>query len=466
MSRHQPDRRRFRVPRCSSRVAFWLQISILVELLASSSVPTPLYSIYQARWGITPITITVVFAVYAFAVLSALLVVGKLSDHIGRRPVLFAALAVQLVALVVLVSASGMGMLTAGRVLQGLSTGSAVGAIGAALIDIDAARGTVANGVGPMTGTGSGALISGVAIQYLPAPTHLIYVALIGVVVIQLVGLTLVGETVTRKAGALAALKPELGIPARARRAFLAAVPALIAVWSIAGFDGSLGPSLARELAGSSSYVLGGLPLTFLASGAATSIFLTRNVEPQRTMRAGAILIGVGMGGALASIEAGSAVGFFIATVVAGLGFGGGFQGSIRTVVPLAHPHERAGTLSALYVVSYLAFGLPAIVAGVLVEHLGLLATARGYAAVVTVLAAAALIGSIRGREAPPAPGCGTSLTSREHGYGSPRGAPRAAGSHLRAGATDRPDRPQPRREGQHEGRAAGRGGRRLPARG
>src|ERR1700742_3758411 len=139
----------------SKKAAFVLQLTILIELLASSSVPTPLYSIYQAKWGFTPITITVVFAVYAFAVLSALLVVGKLSDHIGRRPVLFAALLAQLVALLVLTTASDIGMLTVGRVLQGLSTGAAVGAIGAGLIDLNPQRGTIANGVGPMTGTGS-----------------------------------------------------------------------------------------------------------------------------------------------------------------------------------------------------------------------------------------------------------------------------------------------------------------------
>jgi MFS family permease len=379
----------------SKKAAFVLQLTILIELLASSSVPTPLYSIYQAKWGFTPITVTIVFAIYAFAVLSALLVVGKLSDHIGRRPVLFAALLAQLVGLVVLTTASDIWMLAAGRVLQGLSTGAAVGAIGAGLIDLNPKRGTIANGVGPMTGTGSGALISGVAVQFLPAPTHLVYLVLIGVVVAQLAGLTRMLETVTRKPGALASLKPELGIPLRARSAFLAAIPALVAVWSIAGFDGSLAPSLVRELSGSSSFVLGGLSLTFLATGAAISIFLTRNVDPHRTMRTGAVLLGLGMAGALASVEAGTVVGFFVSTVVAGFGFGGGFQGGIRTVVPLAHPHERAGVLSALYVVSYVAFGLPAIVAGVLSQHLGLLTTARGYAAMVILLSAVAFAGSV-----------------------------------------------------------------------
>lgn len=395
MTKHAAHRRRFGLPRCSAQVAFVLQLTILVALIASSSVPTPLYSIYRAKWGFTPITITVVFAVYAFAVLIALLVVGKLSDHVGRRPVLIAALLLQLVALILLTTASDLDALVAGRVLQGLSTGAAVGALGAGLIDLNPERGTIANGVGPMTGTASGALLSGVAVQFLPAPLHLSYLVLIVVVVAQLVGVALMRETVTRKPGALASLKPELGVPRRARHAFLAALPALVAVWSIAGFDGSLAPSLVRELSGSSSYVLAGLSLALLATASGTSVFLTRNVDPHRTIRTGALLVAVGMAGALASVEVGSVAGFFGSTVVAGFGFGGGFQGGIRTVVPLAHPHERAGVLSALYVVSYVAFGLPAIIAGVLVEHLGLINTARGYAAVVVGLALAAYVGSV-----------------------------------------------------------------------
>ena len=125
------------------------------------------------------------------------------------------------------------------------------------------------------------------------------------------------------------------------------------------------------------------------------SEILGRNIDPHRTMRVGALLVAVGMSGALASVEAGTVPGFFAATVVAGFGFGGGFQGGIRTVMPLAHPHERAGVLSALYVVCYVAFGLPAIVAGALVEHVGVLSTARSYAAVVVVLSLIAVAGSV-----------------------------------------------------------------------
>src|SRR4051812_14729941 len=168
--------RRFAV---SPGAALYLLASITLFFLAASSAPTPLYAVYQARWGFSPITTTVVFGVYAVAVLLALLVVGSLSDHIGRRPVLLAALAVQVAAMVVFATASGVTELFIARVVQGLSTGSALGAVGAGMLDIDRIRGTVTNAVAPILGTATGALLSGIFVQFLPVPTHLIYLVLI-----------------------------------------------------------------------------------------------------------------------------------------------------------------------------------------------------------------------------------------------------------------------------------------------
>ena len=138
----------------AGRPALYLLASIIVSLLAASSAPTPLYATYQGLWHFTPITTTVVFGVYALTVLSALLVLGRLSDHVGRRPVLLAALAVQVVSLVLFTTADGVTGLLVARIVQGLSTGAALGAIGAGLLDIDRTRGTLANAASPGTGTG------------------------------------------------------------------------------------------------------------------------------------------------------------------------------------------------------------------------------------------------------------------------------------------------------------------------
>jgi MFS family permease len=377
--------------RMSPRSAFALQVSILVSLLTASSAPTPLYSVYRSEWGFSPITITVVFGIYAIAVLAALLVVGKLSDYVGRRPVVIGALVIQLAALAVFLTASTVTDLVIARIVQGVSTGAAAGALGAALLDIDQQRGTIANAVFPVSGTAAGALLSGIFVQYLPAATHLVYLVILGVFVVQLVAVLFMPETSSPKPGALASLKPEIAVPSAVRRPMMVAVPALIAVWALAGFYGSLGPTLVRLLSGSASFVLGGLSLTVLAGAASISTYFVRAMAPQRLMILGSMALLIGVAATLWSVEAGSTVGFFIATAVAGTGFGGGFQGGLRMVVPLAAPHERAGVISSVYVVSYLALGAPAVGAGFLVDHVGVLATARDYTLFIIGLATIAL---------------------------------------------------------------------------
>src|ERR1700722_12837821 len=264
--------------RLSGTPALVLLASLIVSLLAASSAPTPLYAIYQQRWGFSPITTTIVFGVYALAVLASLLTLGRLSDYAGRRPVLLAALAVQVASMVVFATAGGVGELLLARVIQGLSTGAALGAIGAAMLDIDRERGALANAMSPGIGSGSGALLSALFVQYLPAPTHLIYLALIGVIGLQAAGVALLRETVTRGRVPAAALVPELRLPRSVRGPVLAAAPVLFAVWALAGLYGALGPALVRTLTGSASVVLGGGSLTLLTATAVTAVYLLRNL--------------------------------------------------------------------------------------------------------------------------------------------------------------------------------------------
>src|ERR1700692_2592377 len=154
----------------SSAASFYLLASITVSFLAGSSAPTPLYPLYQRMWGFSPVMLTVVFGVYALAVLAALLVAGRLSDHLGRRPVLIVAAISQALVMVLFATAGSVTGLLVARVIQGLTTGAAIGAVGAAMIDLDKSRGTLANAVVSAFGTALGALIGGIFLQYLPGP--------------------------------------------------------------------------------------------------------------------------------------------------------------------------------------------------------------------------------------------------------------------------------------------------------
>ena len=388
-----------RTSRLTGRPALYLLASLVVSLLAASAAPTPLYAIYQRMWGFTPITITVVFGVYAVAVLVALLTLGRLSDSVGRRPVLLAALAVQILSMVVYATAGGVGELMGARIIQGLATGAALGAIGAGMLDVDRERGALANALSPGLGTGSGALISALFVQFLPAPTHLIYLALIGVFVAQAIGVALLRETVTPVPLTRAVFVPEVRLPRAVRGPVLAAAPVLFAVWALAGLYAALGPSIVAALTGSQGVVLGSASVTALTVTAVSSVYLLRNVPARTVLVWGIAGLVAGVAITLVALGAGSVALFFVGTAVSGVGFGAGFQGGIRTVVPLAAPHERAGVLSLLFVVSYLGMGVPAVAAGFgATDGLGLLGAARVYGLALIVLAGLALAGLRRTR--------------------------------------------------------------------
>jgi MFS family permease len=289
-------------------------------------------------------------------VLAGLLTFGKLSDHIGRRPVLLTGIILQGAAMVLtgiilqgaamvlFATAGGVGMLLGAGVVQGLATGSSLGAIGAGMLDLDRRRGALANSFAPSVGTGSGALVSGLAVQFLPAPTHLIYLVLLGVFAVQAVGVLVMRETAPCRPGALKSLVPDIRLPRATRTEVAIAAPVLFAVWALAGFYGSLGPSLAAALLHSSSVVYGGLSLFILAGVAAVSVLAFSRVEPRLALylSIGALVAGVAV--TLVTTSTDVAAGFFIGTAIAGVGF----QGGIRLVVPLVGEKERAGVLAVL----------------------------------------------------------------------------------------------------------------------
>ena len=384
-------------PRLSATAAFYLQASITVAFLAGSSAPSPLYPIYQAAWGFSSLAITVIFGVYAFAVLAALLVVGRLSDHIGRRPVLLAATAVQALTMIVFATADGLTNLLVARVLQGLSAGAAVAAVGAGLLDINRSRGTIANSIVAPLGTAAGGLIAGIFVQYLPAPTHLVYLALGAVFILQGIGVYFMNETLTPRPGALESLKPQIRVPAHVRKAFILALPALIATWAFAGFYAALSPSLVRTVFGFGSSLPAGLVLFAMAGSASLAVLVLRNHEAKTVAMYGAMALLIGMSITVTALTSPSVPIFYFGAVVAGVGFGAGFQGAVRSVVSLAKPDERAGVLSVIFVVSYIAMGLPAIIAGLFIgSHGDLRFTAEQFAAVVMVLAGLALLAALR----------------------------------------------------------------------
>ncbi|GEO94606.1 MFS transporter [Kocuria turfanensis] len=376
---------------------------MLVVLMAASSAPSPLYPLYQELWGFPPVVITVVFAAYVLALLTALLTVGSLSDHLGRRPVVLACLGLEIVSMLVFALAGSEAALVAARLVQGVATGTAMGALGAYLIELEPpARpglGTVLNGAGPTLGLAAGAVASSLIVAAAPGAVHSIYVVLLVLLVLQVVATALGPETVARRPGVLASLRPRVQFPPAVRRSALWVLPAAAATWSLGGLVLSLGPSVVRSMTGADSVVLTGLLVAALTGTGGLTTLLLGSVRASRVLVLGMSALVVGMAATVAGLLTGSVGLYFAATVVAGVGFGAGFLGVLRTLLPQAAPRERAGLLSAIYVVSYLANSIPAVAAGALAGRVGLVPTAVGYAGMVLLLALFVLAGqAVRAR--------------------------------------------------------------------
>jgi predicted MFS family arabinose efflux permease len=382
--------------RMSRRAALWLHASILASYLAASTAPSPLYALYREAWGFSALTLTLVFSSYAFALLATLLVFGALSDHRGRREVVIGALLLEVASIAVFRQAGSVEWLFAARVLQGAATGIATAALSAATLDIDRERGALLNSITPMLGMGIGALGAGALAEYAPAPTRLVYDVLLAVLAAQTLAAFWLPETVSRRPGALAAMRPQLAVPARAWPMLWQVLPVNTAQWALGGFYASLGPSLARIVTGIHSPLLGGGVVAALVLSGAVAILRVRT-RPARTVLAqGTAALVIGLSVTLAGVQLHSTAAFFLGSVVAGLGFGAAFNGTMRSLVPLAEAHERAGLMSTFFVLSYLAFSLPAIAAGLLAGHVGLQAASIGYGLLLVALGCLALVSMAR----------------------------------------------------------------------
>lgn len=375
-------------------VSFWVTAAMLVLFLYASAAPTPLYRVYQAKWGFSAATLTAVFAIYVLFVLATLLTIGSLSDHIGRRPLILAAIAVDVAACVLFLLANGPGLLFAARALEGIAVGTMSNTLGAMLLDLRP-RGSLApllSSNAPNAGLALGVLLTAVLVQYGPAPTQLVWWLLLGAFAAALVLVAVMPETGTRRPGALASLRPHVGVPRPALGAFARAVPAIVAGWALGGFYLSLGPTLAAQLTGSRNLLWGGA-VTFLLTGVgASTAFAARDLRAPALMLGGCLALMTGAGITIAAIETGTAAVLLLGTGVAGLGYGTAFLGAYRTVMALASASDRAGLIAAIFSVSYLAMGLPTVIAGITTAQFGLHGTALAYSAAVAGLAAVAAV--------------------------------------------------------------------------
>lgn len=366
-----------------------------ILIAASSSAVTPLYRLYQQSMHLTPFMITVVFAVYVVSLLTALLTVGGLSDYVGRKPVILAALLFNGAAMILFARAGDVGQLILARAVQGVSVGIGTTALGAAILDTNRTRGPLFNSVTAFLGMTAGALGAAALVSFAPDPLHLVYDVLLGITVLMVALLWAMPESAASKPGAAASLWPHVSVPAQSRSMLLRLTPANVATWSLGGFYLSLMPTVVATAMGVASPWVGGVVVATLMLAGAVAVATLRDWPARRLILSGPAALAIGVAVSLFGIWQQQVALLIAGTVIAGFGFGSIFSGTMRSLLPTAHPDQRAGLLSAFYVQSYLALALPAVAAGLSIPMIGLSMTAYIYGAAIIVLAVISMMASL-----------------------------------------------------------------------
>ncbi|SDO63935.1 MFS transporter [Lentzea jiangxiensis] len=373
----------------------------MVAILVAAGAPTPLLPIYQHQWGFAPWVLTLAFGVYAFSLLIAILVVGSLSDYVGRRPLMIGALAVDLVAMVMFLVAPGIGWVIAARVVQGIATGAASAALSAAVVELAPERfkklGAQMTSMAPLGGLAIGALFAGVLAEFAAANAAFeVWFVLAVVMAAGTVFAIFTPETATRKPGALASLNPRLSLPRQVRRLYWTSVPGILGGFmTMTAFMG-LVPALLVAVFAVQSPIVGSL-LAFVALGASTAASaFTGGVRAAGLRLGGLVAMVAGAVLFVGSIGATSLPLLWAAAAVGGAGIGASFAGTTRGLVPEVAPHERAALFTAIFFVGYLAMGSSAIIAGLAIGAVGAVSTAIGYGVAVALVTLAGVVATAR----------------------------------------------------------------------
>ena len=389
-----------------SRGEFSLSVAATVLTMAAASAPSLFYPRIAERLGLLPVATTLVFAVYAFALLAALLCLGSLSDRVGRRPVIATGSLVLGASLLLFWSAGSLMALLVARALQGAAAGVLVPAMSAMLIDFEVPSrpGSAAlwNTIGPMLGLAIGAFGAAVLLDVATDPALTVFGVLVTgfAAVAALVWTT--PETVTRGRVRRSDLRPVFTVPARLRPVLAAGVPAIVAGWATNGLFLALGASLVRSELGGTTHTHAGAVISTLAiAGIAASRLLQRCSARTISLYAtSALALGTAL--SIGALALHSYPAYVLAVAVAGSGFGTAFLGVMRTVLPATETAKRAAVMAVIYTVAYLAFGLPTIVAGLLVPALTLAGTMTLLGGAIVALAVAATILRARIPDRPP----------------------------------------------------------------
>lgn len=370
--------------------------AVMLGTFANNAVST-MYVLYEKQFRLTSLTITMVFATYAIATLVALLLFGRLSDDVGRKPLMIVGTCFVIASTTIFLFAKGTIDLYFGRAVMGLATGTVTSAGSAALVELqpehDSQRASLYTTLGFLSGAALGPLIFGGVEQYLAHPLTTPFLVELGIEFLGLIGLLFLKEPASSRRDVTLWRPRRPVVPIEIRPRFVIAGLVVAIGWMVGGIYGSLSGSLDRQLLHVSNHGEVGVILFVFAFVGGLSQMMFRTKPPQLTMVVGVIAQVIGVISVECALFSASAALFLVATVITGIGNGLCFIGSLALVQEISPPGMKAELVAAYNVVAYFALSLPIVGVGIMANTVGLKSATLVFTVALIALAATTLIG-------------------------------------------------------------------------
>jgi len=377
----------------SRNVGFVLVAYAFLATMIGTTLPTPLYPLFEQRYSFGELMVTVIFGVYAFGVIAGLLVFGNLSDEIGRKPVLLIGLAFSAASAFLFVFAGSLVPIFAGRIASGLSAGVFTGTATAMLVDLaPGGRRRVASFVAVIVnlgGLGLGTLLAGLLADYCRSPLRLPFIVDLGLLVPALLGLLMTPETVQRTAFRLRLQR--LKVPTEVRGVFIRGAAAGFGSFAVAGVFSSVAPVFLGQILGRTSHALAGAVVFILFTASIVGQLIVSRLSDRRALVSGCVLLVGGVGLLALALGIESLAALIAAASVVGIGQGLVIGAGLAAINQRAPVEHRGETASSFFVVMYVGLSLPVIGVGVAAHAFSLRTAGIGFSAAVAVLVLAVL---------------------------------------------------------------------------
>ena len=366
-----------------------------IMVMLGTTLPTPLYPVYEATFGLSSITITIIYAVYAVGVISALLVFGQLSDRIGRRYILLPGVVLSAVSAIVFLVTDNVTLLFVGRILSGFSAGLFTSTATATLVNLvpkpkQGLASMIASAIN-MLGLGLGPLLAGVLAEYFVYPMRVVFIVHLLMLLPAFYFIWIMEEPVKEKKSFQITVQ-KLRIPSDVRPAFIEAVIPAFVGFSVLGLFTSVSPAFLQEVIQVDNRAILGVMVfvCFFASSVGQSVLTHTSDHTILVLGSLILLSGILFVGVALFFH--SLTLLVIGAVVSGAGQGLSFRAGLSSVNQKTAAQERGEVTSSFFTIAYIALSIPVIGVGILAESTNIQIAGMTFTAIVGILAVIALL--------------------------------------------------------------------------